>query len=53
MLLTTKDEGQSFKCEFGTYKGDTAFDIEMVLLSDISQDIKNVTITLSDKTDFV
>lgn len=52
MILTTKDEGKSFKCEFGTYDGDTALDIKMVLLSDVPQDIKDVTITLSDKTDF-
>ena len=52
MILTTKDEGKSVKCEFGTYDGDTALDIKMVLLSDVPQDIKDVTITLSDKTDF-
>lgn len=52
MLLETEDEGQSFKCKFLGYYGDYAENYDEISLSDLSQDIKDVTITLSDKTDF-
>lgn len=52
MILTTGDEGQSFLCQFGTYDGNVAEDLNWVSLSDISQNIKNVTVTLSDNVDF-
>lgn len=52
MILSTNDDGQSFTIMFLTYYGDIAEDQDKVSLSDLSQDIKNVTITLSDKTDF-
>lgn len=52
MLLSTNDNGQSFTIMFLSYYGDIAENCNEVSLSDLSQDIKNVTITLSDKTDF-
>lgn len=52
MLIETKDEGQSFKCKFLEYYGDVAENYNEVSLSNISDDIKNVTVTLSDNVNF-
>lgn len=52
MILSTNDDGQSFTIMFLSYHGDIAENCDEVSLSDLSQDIKDVTITLSDKTDF-
>ena len=52
MLFTTDDNGETFGCSFLTYTGDLPEDLEELPIADISQEIKDTTITLSDKTDF-